>query len=154
MKGPNQLSVTRDDVKVTRDDLLRVPEGSITEGGVRANISVGLQYLESWLGGKGCVPINNLMEDAATAEISRAQLWQWARHGASLSDGRKVTVQMLKPLIAEEVSRLSARASGEEEKIRISRAGELFESMVAAEVFPEFLTIPAYKLLIEMEGRK
>jgi malate synthase len=154
MKGPNQLSVTRDDVKVTRDDLLRVPEGSITEGGVRANISVGLQYLESWLGGKGCVPINNLMEDAATAEISRAQLWQWARHGASLSDGRKVTVQMLKPLIAEEVSRLSARASGEDEKIRISRAGELFESMVAAEVFPEFLTIPAYKLLIEMEGRK
>jgi malate synthase len=154
MKGQNQLSVTRDDVKVTRDDLLRVPEGSITEAGVRADISVGLQYLESWLGGKGCVPINNLMEDAATAEISRAQLWQWARHGAIMSDGKKVTVEMLKPLISEEVSRLSAGASGEEAKARTAIAGSLFESMVTAEVFPEFLTIPAYEALIEMEGQR
>jgi len=154
MKGPNQLTVTRDDVKVTREDLLRVPEGSITEAGVRANISIGLQYLESWLGGKGCVPINNLMEDAATAEISRAQLWQWARHGAALSDGRKVTVEMLKPMVSEEVARLSARVAAEADKKRISRAGVLFESMVTAEVFPEFLTIPAYKELVEEEGSR
>ncbi len=96
MKGPNQLEVLREDVNVTRDDLLRVPEGEITEAGVRADISVALQYLGSWLSGKGCVPINNLMEDAATAEISRAQLWQWIRHGASLSGGRKVTLEMVK----------------------------------------------------------
>ncbi len=149
MKGRNQLTVTRDDVKVTRDDMLRVPEGKITEAGVRADISVGLQYLESWLGGKGCVPINNLMEDAATAEISRAQLWQWAKHGASISDGRKVTTQMLKPMIAEEVSKLSSRAAADEHKKRIARAGELFESMVSAQEFPEFLTLPAYAVLIE-----
>jgi malate synthase len=152
MKGANQLSVTRDDVNVTRDDLLRVPEGHITEAGVRADISIGLQYLASWLGGKGCVPINNLMEDAATAEISRAQLWQWARHGASLDDGRKVTVEMLKPMMAEEVSRLSASAEGEADKARIASAGELFESMVTARDFPEFLTIPAYVALLETEG--
>jgi malate synthase len=152
MKGPNQLSVTRSDVKVTRDDMLRVAEGTVTEAGVRANISIALQYIESWLGGKGCVPINNLMEDAATAEISRAQLWQWARHGAVMSDGRIISLQMLKPLISEEVARLSSQAAGEEEKIRISRAGELFESMVTAQTFPEFLTIPAYKVLLEMEG--
>jgi len=152
MKGPNQLSVKREDVKITRDDLLRVPEGTITEAGVRANISVGLQYLESWLGGRGCVPINNLMEDAATAEISRAQLWQWVKHGASTSGGKKVTMEMLKPMISEEVARLSARAGAEEDRKRIARAGELFESMVASEVFPEFLTVPAYHELIASEG--
>ena len=154
MKGHNQLSVKREEANITREALLKVPEGKITEAGVRANISVALQYLESWLGGKGCVPINNLMEDAATAEISRAQLWQWAKHGATLSDGTKVTVQMLKPMIAEEVGRLTARASGEEHKKRIARAGSLFESMVTSEVFPEFLTIPAYEELVATEGEQ
>jgi malate synthase len=140
MKGPNQLSVLREDVNVSRDDLLRVPEGQITEAGVRADISIALQYLGSWLSGRGCVPINNLMEDAATAEISRAQLWQWIKHGASLPDGRKVTLEMVKPMIAEEVSRLAARSKA-----------DLLVSLVEAQAFPAFLTIPAYRELLDLE---
>jgi malate synthase len=153
MTGNNQLSVKRDDVTITKEDLLRVPEGKITENGIRANISVGLQYLEAWLGGRGAVPINNLMEDAATAEITRSQLWQWAKHGATMSDGKKVTHQMLKPLIAEEVERLSKRTTNEEHKKRVEAAGKIFESLVASETFTEFLTTPAYKVLIENEER-
>ncbi len=152
MKGNNQLSVKRDDVTITKEDLLRVPEGRVTENGVKANISVGLQYLEAWLGGRGAVPINNLMEDAATAEIARAQLWQWAKHGATTSDGKKVTQQMLKPLIAEEVERLSRRATGDDHKKRVAEAGKVFESLVISDAFTEFLTTPAYKALIENEG--
>jgi malate synthase len=154
MTGVNQLSVKRDDVITTREDLLKVPEGTITDVGVRTNISVGLQYLSSWLGGKGCVPINNLMEDAATAEISRAQLWQWVKHGATTTGGTKVTLEMLRPLHAAEVERLSLQAATEEDRSRVAKAGELFWSMVEAKEFPEFLTIPAYKALIEMEGDK
>src|SRR5213080_3560106 len=92
MPGPNQLHVARDDVRVTASDLLAVPEGEITEAGLRTNVDVGIQYLESWLRGSGCVPIYNLMEDAATAEISRSQVWQWMRHGARLADGRQVKI--------------------------------------------------------------
>ncbi len=154
LKGNNQLSVKREDVHATREDLLKVPEGHITETGVRSNVSVGLQYLESWLGGKGCVPINNLMEDAATAEITRSQLWQWAKYGAKLSDGKTVTHTMLRSLIAEEVARLSARTTAEEHKKRIAEAGKLFESLVASEQFTEFLTTPAYKELIARESPK
>src|SRR5262249_28170213 len=90
MPTPNQISKARDDVNVNAKDLLKVPEGTITEGGLRTNISVGIQYIEAWLGGLGCVPLYNLMEDAATAEISRSQSWQWMKHGAALADGRKV----------------------------------------------------------------
>src|SRR5690349_19093430 len=91
VRGANQLHVLREDVKVTASDLLSVPEGEITAAGLRANVDIGVQYLESWLRGVGCVPIYNLMEDAATAEISRSQVWQWVRYGARLSDGRVVT---------------------------------------------------------------
>ncbi|MDA4114574.1 MAG: malate synthase A, partial [Thaumarchaeota archaeon] len=150
-KGPNQLKVLREDVKVSRDDLLRVPDGQITEAGVRADISIGLQYLGSWLSGRGCVPINNLMEDAATAEISRAQLWQWIKHGAALTDGRKVTLEMVKPMIAEEVSRLAAKAKTDGSPSRVELAGELLLSLVEAQAFPPFLTIPAYRELLDLE---
>ena len=88
MKTPNQLGVKREDVQITAADLLRVPEGQITEQGLKLNVDVGIQYIESWLGGNGCVPIYNLMEDAATAEISRVQVWQWRHHGVKLSDAR------------------------------------------------------------------
>ncbi len=88
MPGPNQIDSKREDVHVTAEDLLAVPDGEITEEGLRLNIDVGIQYMESWLRGNGAVPIYNLMEDAATAEISRAQVWQWARYGAKLTDGR------------------------------------------------------------------
>ena len=90
MKTPNQIHVKREDVKVTAADLLNVPEGQITDQGLRMNVDVGIQYLESWLRGNGCVPIYNLMEDAATAEISRTQVWQWMHHGAQLSNGQKI----------------------------------------------------------------
>jgi malate synthase len=150
---PNQLEVMREDVNVTRDDMLRVPNGQVTLNGVKTNISVGLQYLESWLGGKGCVPINNLMEDAATAEICRAQLWQWIRNGVSLSEGGKVTLELVKPLIAEEVARLSKLVKGEKGPERVALAGSLFEKMVSAPQFPEFLTLPAYEELLVLERR-
>ncbi len=148
---PNQLDVMREDVNVTRNDLLKAPEGQVTLNGVKMNISVGLQYMESWLGGKGCVPINNLMEDAATAEICRAQLWQWVRNGVVLSDGQKATLEMVRPLISEEVARLSANAKDPRGAERVKLAGELFQKMVSAEQFPEFLTLAAYDELLDLE---
>ena len=109
MKEPNQIARRRDDVHVTAEDLLAVTEGQITEEGLRWNIDVGLQYLESWLRGSGCVPIYNLMEDAATAEICRAQVWQWVRHSARLSDGRPVTQEMVRRMIAEQKDQAERR---------------------------------------------
>jgi malate synthase len=136
MKTPNQIARRRDDVHVKAIDLLTVPEGQITEEGLRWNIDVGLQYLESWLRGSGCAPIYNLMEDAATAEICRSQVWQWARHGARLSDGRPVTHEMIRLTIAEQKERLK---SG-----RISEAADIFQRMMTGTDFTEFLTLEAY----------
>ena len=103
----NQLDKKRDDVRVAAADLLRVPEGPITEAGLRVNVSVGLEYLEAWLRGQGCVPLHHLMEDAATAEISRAQIWQWIRHPKGvLSDGRRVTTALFRQCLKEEMDRL------------------------------------------------
>ncbi len=134
MPGPNQLNVTRDDVRVTASDLLAVPEGEITEAGLRTNVDVGIQYLENWLRGSGCVPIYNLMEDAATAEISRTQVWQWVRHGARLSDGRIVTDKLVREIIAQEFPAESL-------------AADLFRRISMAPEFPEFLTGVAYEYL-------
>src|SRR5436309_10862528 len=134
MPGPNQLHVARDDVRVTASDLLAVPEGEITEAGLRTNVDVGIQYLESWLRGSGCVPIYNLMEDAATAEISRSQVWQWMRHGARLADGRVVTEGL--------VDQVMAAAFPTE-----SLAAKLFGNMMTGAEFPEFLTLIAYEHL-------
>ncbi len=133
MPGPNQLQAGMAGVEVTAADLLTVPKGDITEAGLRLNIDVGIQYLQSWLGGNGCVPIYNLMEDAATAEISRAQVWQWVKHRARLNDGREVDPEMVRRVIAEESAKLSG--SGE--------AAALFQEMSLAPDFVEFLTIPA-----------
>src|SRR6185295_1199793 len=104
MPTPNQLHVLREDVSVTADDLLRVPHGTRTEAGLRHSIRVGVQYLEAWLRGLGCVPLYDLMEDAATAEISRTQIWQWIHHGARLDDGRIVTVPLVRGLLDEEMA--------------------------------------------------
>jgi malate synthase len=136
MNGPNQLRLRRDDVHVTAKDLLAVTKGNITEEGLRWNIDVGLQYLESWLRGSGCVPIYNLMEDAATAEICRAQVWQWVRHGAKLSDGRPVTQEMVRAVIAEQKSKLQGG--------RIAEGADIFERMMTSPDFAEFLTLVAY----------
>jgi len=148
MSGPNQLAVRRDEVQVSARDLLTVPEGEITEEGVRGCIRVGVQYLESWLRGNGCVPLYHLMEDAATAEICRAQLWQWLHHGARTSDGTPVSVERFDRLLTEELSRIheevgAARLTGGV----FPTAARLFEQMTKSESFPEFLTIPAYELL-------
>ena len=148
MTGPNQLAVRREDVKVSARDLLTVPEGAITEEGVRGCIRVGVQYLESWLRGNGCVPLYHLMEDAATAEICRAQLWQWLHHGARTSDGAPVSVERFDRLLTEELSRIheevgAARLTGGV----FPTAARLFEQMTKSESFDEFLTLPAYELL-------
>ena len=147
MPRPNQLDRLREDVAVSAADLLAVPKGSITEAGLRNNISVGVQYIAAWLGGNGCVPINNLMEDAATAEISRAQLWQWVHHAAGvLEDGRRVTLELVRQLMSEELRRLADRvgsaafASGHYE-----HAARIVDELTARPDFATFLTLAAYR---------
>jgi len=152
VKGPNQLSVLRQDAKITASDLLSVPEGQITEQGIRTNVSVGVQYVESWLRGKGCVPLYNLMEDAATAEICRAQLWQWIKHGAKTSDGRKVTLEAVRNLMGDELSKVAGQVGLERYKMgQYEVAAKLFDQMLAEVRFPEFLTTTAYEKLLKME---
>jgi malate synthase len=148
MPGPNQLDVLRADVAVTARDLLTVPDGAITEEGLRANIRVAVQYLESWLRGNGCVPLYHLMEDAATAEICRAQLWQCLRHGARTADGAQLTVARFDRLLGAELDRIH----GEVGAARLTQgvfptAARLLEQMIKSETFDEFLTLPAYELL-------
>jgi len=149
MPQPNQVVRQRDDVQVTAADLLAVPEGAITEAGLRTNISVGIQYIEAWLGGSGAVPINNLMEDAATAEISRAQVWQWIHHPRGvLSDGRKVTAALCAEIQTEELARIQERLGDERYAAgRFAEAASLFTSLVTADEFVEFLTLPGYERL-------
>jgi len=149
MKEPNQVHRQLKGVFITASDLLQAPEGPITEAGVRLNISVGVRYLEAWLRGRGAVPICNLMEDAATAEISRAQLWQWIRHPRGiLQDGRKLTPELFDALFADEMERLR-REVGEEayRQGRYGLAAKLFRDMTLSDEFVEFLTIPAYDYL-------
>ena len=140
MPTPNQIHVTRDDVHVTAADLLKVPEGEITEQGLRANIDIGIQYLEAWMRGSGCVPIYNLMEDAATAEISRTQVWQWMHHGSKLSDGRAVTAE----LVSQETAKL---LEGKAQQGKFAEAGKLFEAMMTRSTLSDFLTLEAYRYL-------
>jgi len=148
MPGPNQLQVLRADVNVTARDLLTVPEGAITEEGVRGCIRVGVQYLESWLRGNGCVPLYHLMEDAATAEICRAQLWQWLHHGARTSDGLAVSVERFDRLLSAELDRIHDEVGAERLTNGVfPTAARLFEQMTKNETFDEFLTLPAYELL-------
>jgi malate synthase len=146
MQTPHQIRIQRDGEAITAKDLLAVPDGEISEAGLRMNINVGLQYLESWLRGNGCVPINHLMEDAATAEISRTQVWQWQKHGAKLSDGRPVTKELVSHCIREELTKLHG-ASGTERlnSSKFDLAAKLYEDMMTASELDEFLTLKAYK---------
>ena len=143
---PNQKNRQRDDVQAKREQLVdvRVLGGRVTNAGVRGNISVALQYLAAWLGGSGAVAINNLMEDAATAEISRSQLWQWIRHRATTEDGKTITLERCREILREETDQLVA-AGGDRE--RLASAGELLDGLIAARSFPEFLTLAAYDRL-------
>jgi malate synthase len=148
MPGPNQIERTRSDVTITAADLIRVPEGTRSAEGLRQNVSVGIQYLASWLGGNGCVPLYHLMEDAATAEISRTQVWQWQRYGASLDDGREVTPDLVRRVTDEELGKIRDAVGPDRFATgHYDQAGELFRTMITAEDYEEFLTIPAYALL-------
>ena len=146
MPGPNQVDRQRDDVQVSAGDLLAVPQGSITEQGLRLNISVAIQYVAAWLGGSGAVPIFNLMEDAATAEISRSQIWQWLHHPQGiLADGRKVTPELFEQLLTEEMEKITATLNQNDlESGRYEAARQLLFNLTTSDEFVEFLTIPGY----------
>jgi malate synthase len=148
MKTPNQLAVKREDVHISAADLLRVPEGQISEQGLKLNVDVGIQYIESWLGGNGCVPIYNLMEDAATAEISRVQVWQWRHHGVKLSDGRLVTPELIRATISAQLEHIrNLIGAARYDRGRFPEAARLFEQLVFDEPSKEFLTLEAYRYL-------
>ncbi len=149
MPTPNQIDKTLENLEIKGSDLLEIPKGAITEQGVRTNISVGIRYLAAWLTGRGAVPINHLMEDAATAEISRAQLWQWVRHPQAFTDdGRKVTSEWIKQLKEEEMGGLLGELGIQAyQKGRFEEAGYLFERLVLQDDFIDFLTVPAYEIL-------
>src|SRR5207249_6575976 len=143
---PNQLERLRKEVQVDASELIdtRIPGGTITEEGLRLDVSVGIQYIESWLRGNGAAAINNLMEDAATAEISRSQVWQWVHHGARLPDGREIDAALVRRIEDEELAKLR-EAYGEElyGRGRFDEARRLFDRVALSEEFVEFLTLPA-----------
>lgn len=149
MPDSNQIERKREDVTITAQDLLAIPEGCITEAGLRINIDVGIQYLAAWLDGNGCVPIYNLMEDAATAEISRAQVWQWLHNpGVVLADGRSITpdlIQEMMPPILHHIKEMVGKERFNQGKYQ--KASKLFEQIVTGSTFTEFLTLPAYEYL-------
>lgn len=143
MEGPNQIEVKRDDVDVDAGDLLEVPDGERTIEGLRHSIRVGVQYLEAWLRGSGCVPLYNLMEDTATAEICRTQIWQWIHHEAEMDDGEPLTVDKFREILDDEIEH------NEFEGGRFEEAIELFDRVSTSDECVEFLTLPAYQLLEE-----
>ena len=148
MPTKNQLHVKREDVQVGREALLKVHEGPKTEAGFRENIRVGVQYVEAWLRGRGAVPLYNLMEDAATAEISRTQIWQWLKYGATLENGQKVSRDFFDRCMAEEMKRVEEEVSAEAYKGgRFPEAIELFRRLSTSERLEAFLTLPAYELI-------
>ncbi|WP_255428715.1 malate synthase A [Sporosarcina sp. resist] len=149
MPTPNQIGRKREDVKVTADDLLEVPKGTITEQGLRMNCSVGVQYIASWLRGNGAAPINNLMEDAATAEISRSQVWQWIRHPqGKLSDGPDITEKLVAKVLQEELELIKQTVGDTAFTTdKYEAAAELFSALIVQDDFVEFLTLPGYEKL-------
>jgi malate synthase len=145
---PNQLDRQRDDVSVAAPDLLdvRIPDGHVTDGGLRANIGIGIRYLASWLRGNGAAAIFDLMEDTATAEISRSQVWQWIRHSAPLDDGRVVDRGLVQRIEEEEVAAIHAQAEDDASvRGQINEARALFDEVALSDRFADFLTIPAYE---------
>ncbi len=148
MPQPNQVDRQRDDITIGQADLLEVHEGTKTEAGVRDCIKVGVQYIEAWLRGRGAVPLYNLMEDAATAEISRSQLWQWVKYGATLEDGQTVTVELFNKCLDEEMAKVREELGAEVyDAGRFPEAIELFRTLSTADELSAFLTLPAYRML-------
>jgi malate synthase len=147
MPGPNQIDKKLSDFRATAEDLLEVPTGQITQAGLRQNIAVGLGYLEAWLRGTGCVPLFNLMEDAATAEISRAQIWQWIHQNAHLEDGRKIEVALCDHIIDEELAK--AKQAGDAARyVAYEKSAQLMRDLIRSPRFVEFLTVPAYQKIL------
>ncbi len=154
MPQANQIARKRQDVHVTAADLLEVPQGPITEAGLRQNVNVGIGYLEAWLRGMGCVPLYNLMEDAATAEISRTQVWQWLRHGARLDDGRVIDKVLVRRIIGEELDKAKAEVGEQRFKVgQYAEAAKLFQDLSEAKDFTDFLTLPAYDMILSEERK-
>ena len=152
MPGPHQIERPAEAAAISAADLLEVPGGAITEAGLRQNVNVGILYLEAWLRGSGCVPLYNLMEDAATAEISRTQVWQWLRHGAHLDDGRAVTRELYGAIRDEELAGIRRQVGeGAWAAGRYARAAAIFDELITASELADFLTIPAYDELLRTE---
>jgi malate synthase len=151
MPQPNQISKQLPDHNPTAGDLLQAPPGEITEAGLKQNVAVGLGYVESWLRGIGCVPLFNLMEDAATAEISRAQLWQWIHNRAKLCDGRTIDLSLVEKVIADELARQKNSIDDPARLAYFEKAADLMRELIRAPQFVEFLTVPAYKRVLEEE---
>ena len=148
MPGANQLGVMREDVRITAKDLLAVPAGEITEKGLRLNVNVGILYIESWLRGTGCVPLYHLMEDAATAEISRTQIWQWIHHKAKMSNGVLITAELVRKIIAEELEKIREMLGAEKYSAgRFADASRIFQDMSTRSDCTDFLTLEAYEYL-------
>ncbi|MEJ2637223.1 MAG: malate synthase A, partial [Calditrichia bacterium] len=149
MPQPNQISRKVKEYHIGTEDLLQVPEGDITEDGLRANINIGIRYLEAWLRGSGCVPIYNLMEDAATSEISRSQVWQWVNFpNARLNDGREINAELFRELVTQELKKIK-ELMGEEQfnSGKFELAARLFDGLVTRPEFTDFLTLTAYEYL-------
>src|SRR5262245_36738553 len=150
MPSPNQIDRTRDDVVADAAKLIEPPQGTRTDVGLRHNIRVGIQYLEAWLGGQGAVPIYNLMEDAATAEISRTQIWQWLKHGARLDDSSVVTHDLVARRVDQEYRRVRDEVGSDRfDRGHFPEARRLFEQVATSDILEEFLTIPAYHVLVK-----
>ncbi|MEO8830603.1 malate synthase A [Lapillicoccus sp.] len=148
---PNQLDVLREDVHVTAHDLLDIAsaEGAITRAGLESNVEIAARYLESWLGGNGAVGIHNLMEDAATAEISRSQIWQWVHNGSKLDDGTTITADLVRDVLASEREKIRAELGDGYDAHNFETAFEVFEQVALADEYAEFLTLPAYEAVSE-----
>jgi malate synthase len=152
MPQANQLDKLREDVQVTAADLISVPQGPVTEEGLRNNLRVGIQYIEAWLGGLGCVPLYNLMEDAATAEICRSQVWQWLKHGAKLEGGRPIDEALVRNLLGEEMAKLKqVIGSDRYSDGHFAEAVDLFLKVAVPPGFIDFLTLPAYQQVTEVQ---
>ncbi len=148
MPTPNQLHVTREDIQITEADLVEIPKGTVTEAGIRKNINVGILYLEAWLRGYGAVALYNLMEDAATAEISRTQVWQWLKNEVKLEDGRKFNIALYAELFDSEIEKIITEYGEDNLKnTKFKLAFELFDQLVLSEEFEEFLTLTAYQYI-------
>jgi malate synthase len=146
MPSPNQLERKQDDLSIDQAALTQPPQGTITETGLRNNVEVAIEYLASWLSGNGCVPIHHLMEDAATAEISRSQLWQWIKHAAQLEDGRVITLDLVRSVLTQALHQIGNRPEVDAAAMqRYEQAAELLEESVFDEELADFITLPAYQ---------